>query len=174
LGLRKTIWNERKKLANPRFERKETRFDKLKSFQISFQGRRNQNKSDKQFRPKNKSNKTYAEQTEEIEKSELDRRKAAGECQRCAWPGDSKGAHKTMECFRWARKETGTSPFPKAKEYQKLKIGAYRQEEEEEEIDLYPTDDGSQDSEEDSEEEEDSEQEADSDEEEESQGEIQE
>jgi len=46
-----------------------------------------------------------------------------------------------MDCFRWARKEIGTAPFPKAKEYQKLKVGAYNQEEESEsEIDLYTTD----------------------------------
>jgi hypothetical protein len=88
------------------------------------------------------SGKTHAEQTEGIEKSELDRRKAAGECQRCAWPGDRKGAHKTMHCVRWAKKEVGTAPFPKAKEYQKLQVGAYDQEEDlESEIDLYTTDD---------------------------------
>ena len=96
------------------------------------------------FKGKNKSKKTYAEQVEGIDKSELDRRKAAGECQRCARPGDRKGAHKTMDCYRWARKETGTAPFPKAKDYQKLKIGAYDQESE---IDLYTTDEDSSDSE---------------------------
>jgi hypothetical protein len=101
-----------------RFERKETRFDEPKTFENRFQGRR----SEQNFKPKNKSNKTYAEQTEGIEKSELDRRKAAGECQRCAWPADRKGAHKTMDCFRWAKKDVGTAPFPKAKEYQKLKV----------------------------------------------------
>jgi hypothetical protein len=102
------------------------------------------------------SNKTDAEQTEGIDKSELDRRKAAGECQICAWPGDRKGAHKTMYCFRWAKKDVGTAPFPKAKKYQRLKVGAYNQEEDWEcEIDLYTTDDESsegKDSEENSEE----------------------
>jgi len=45
-----------------------------------------------------------------------------------------------MDCFRWARKEVGTAPFPKAQEYQKLKVGAYNQEEESKsEIDLYTT-----------------------------------
>jgi len=49
-----------------------------------------------------------------------------------------------MDCFRWARKEVGTTPFPKAKEYQKLKIEAYDQEEDSEsEIHLYTTDDKS-------------------------------
>jgi hypothetical protein len=49
-----------------------------------------------------------------------------------------------MDCFRWAKKDVGTAPFPKAKEYQKLKVGAYDQEEDsEQEIDLYTTDDDS-------------------------------
>jgi len=47
-----------------------------------------------------------------------------------------------MDCFRWAKKETGTAPFPKAKEYQKVKIGAYDQESE---VDLYTTDNDSED-----------------------------
>jgi len=90
---------------------------------------------------RNNLNKTYAEQTKGIEKSELDRRKAVGECHRCTWPGDRKKAHKTMDCFRWARNEVGTAPFPKAKEYLKHKIGAYTQEDSESEIDLDTTDD---------------------------------
>jgi len=46
-----------------------------------------------------------------------------------------------MDCFIWARKEIKTAPFPKAKEYQKLKIKAYNQEEDEEsEEDLCTTD----------------------------------
>jgi len=48
-----------------------------------------------------------------------------------------------MDCFRWARKEVGTAPFPKDEEYQKLKVEAYNQEEgSESEVDLYTTDDG--------------------------------
>jgi hypothetical protein len=143
LGLRKTVTETRKESSGrPRFEKKENRFDKPNNFKQKFQGRKD--RFDK--KSKNKSNKTYAEQTEGIDKSELDRRKAAGECQRCAWPGDRKGAHKTMDCFRWARKEVGTAPFPKAKEYQKFKVGACDQEEDSEsEIDLYTTDTGSSD-----------------------------
>jgi len=49
-----------------------------------------------------------------------------------------------MDCFRWAKKEVGTAPFPKAKEYQKLRVGAYDQEaDSESEIYLYTTNDGS-------------------------------
>jgi hypothetical protein len=141
LGLRKTTTEARKEFSGrPRFEKTDTQFDKAKVFKKRFQGRQDRSNQ----KPRNKSHKTYAEQTEGIDKSELDRRKAAGECQRCASPGDRKGAHKTMDCFRWAIKDVGTAPFPKAKEYQKLKVGAYNQEEDSEsEIDLYTTDDDS-------------------------------
>jgi hypothetical protein len=62
---------------------------------------------------KRKPIKTFGTQTEGIDGSELRRRKAAGECQRCAWPNDTKGSHKTIDCFRWKRVEKGTAPFPK-------------------------------------------------------------
>jgi len=142
LGLKKSISEVRKEVQKqPRFG-KNDRFDRPRVFKNRFQGRQgNKTQSDRTFKPRNKSNKTYAVQMEGIEKSELDRRKAAGECQRCTWPADRKGAHKTMDCFGWARKEIATVPFPKAKEYQKLKIGAYGQEDNSEsEIDLYTTD----------------------------------
>jgi len=57
--------------------------------------------------------KTFGTQTEGIDGSELRRRKAAGECQRFAWPQERKGSHKTLECFRWKPLEKGTAPFPK-------------------------------------------------------------
>jgi len=57
--------------------------------------------------------KTFGTQTEGIDGNELRRRKAAGECQRCAWPRDRKGIHKTLDCFRRKRLEKGTAPFPK-------------------------------------------------------------
>jgi hypothetical protein len=63
--------------------------------------------------------KTFGTQTEGIDGSELRRRKAAGECQHCAWPADRKGTHKTLDCFRWKRIEKGTAPFPKKKQYNK-------------------------------------------------------
>jgi hypothetical protein len=56
---------------------------------------------------------TFGTQTEGIDGSELRRRKAAGECQRCAWPQDRKGGHQTLDCFRWKRLEKGTAPFTK-------------------------------------------------------------
>jgi hypothetical protein len=73
----------------------------------------------KEKRKGNKPIKTLGTQTQGIDRSELRRRKAAGECQRCAWPQDRKGSHKTLDCFRWARKEKGTAPFPKKKTHNK-------------------------------------------------------
>jgi hypothetical protein len=70
-------------------------------------------------RKANKPIRTFGTQTEGIDGSELRRRKAAGECQRCAWPQDRKGSHKTLDCFRWKRVEKGTAPFPKKKNYNK-------------------------------------------------------
>jgi hypothetical protein len=64
---------------------------------------------------KKKPVKTYGTQTEGIDGNELRRCKAAGECQRCAWPRDRKGSHKTLDCFRWKQLEKGTAPFPKKK-----------------------------------------------------------
>jgi hypothetical protein len=64
---------------------------------------------------KKKALRTFGTQTEGIDGSELRRRKAAGECQRCALPQDRKGSHKTIDCFRWKRLEKGTAPFPKKK-----------------------------------------------------------
>jgi len=69
-----------------------------------------------QSRPDNK--------TEGIDSSELNRRKAAGECLRCAWPSDRKGSHRFKDCIRLIKLDKGTAAFPKAKEYQKMKIAA--------------------------------------------------
>jgi len=57
--------------------------------------------------------KTFETQTEGIAGSELRRRKAAGECQRCAWPPDRKGSYKTIDCYRLKKSEKGTALFPK-------------------------------------------------------------
>jgi len=88
---------------------KETPFDAPKTFKTRCHGQRSNNCSgeglknnNRKFKQKNKSNKTCVEQTEGIDKSELDRTKVAGECQRCAWHWDRKGAHKRMDCFQWA------------------------------------------------------------------------
>jgi len=56
--------------------------------------------------------KTYRQQTLGIEEPELRRRKNAGECHRCAWPQDTKGAHMTLGCRRSIRKSKGIVPVP--------------------------------------------------------------
>jgi len=73
--------------------------------------------------------KTFATQTEGIQQDELNRRKKAQECMRCAWPADRKGNYNTMDCFRPIKTDIGTGNFSKTKEYQKLRVGAYELEE---------------------------------------------
>jgi hypothetical protein len=77
-------------------------------------------RAERKEKPKaNEPVKTLETQTEGIDRSEIRRRKAAGECQRCDWPRDRKGSHKTIDCFRWIRLEKGTAPCPKNKQYNK-------------------------------------------------------
>jgi len=63
------------------------------------------------------SSKNHLTRTKGIDISELQWRKAAGVCQRCAWPNDRKGSHKTLDCFQWKQLEKGTAPSPKRKHY---------------------------------------------------------
>jgi len=79
--------------------------------------------------------KTFATQTENIPQDESNRRKKAREYIRYAWQADRKGNHKTMDYHRAVKTDAGTANFPKAKEYQKLRVGAY--ELEEDQRDLY-------------------------------------
>jgi len=62
--------------------------------------------------------------TEGIDSSEINRRKAAGECLRCAWPSDRKGKHRVADCIRPIKLNKGTAEFPKAKDYQRIKVAA--------------------------------------------------
>jgi len=50
-----------------------------------------------------------------INRSEVKRRKAAGECQHCAWPRDEKRSHSVLDCIRRKRFAKGTAQFPKIK-----------------------------------------------------------
>jgi hypothetical protein len=88
----------------------------------------------------------YAEQTNGIDKTVFNRWAAAGAYQRCAWPGDFKGVHQTMDCYPWKRVDNGTARFPKANDYQTVQNGTYTQVKEESEVDLHPPDgsDGSE------------------------------
>jgi len=132
LGLKKSISEVRYKASKQLLKK---RFNKPTTFKQPFH--KKTGFQQRNFKMK-KSNETYAEQVDGIDKSDLARRKASGECQRCALPVDRKGSHKTMDCFRWSRKDKGTAPFPKPMEYEKLKVGAYNQEESE--MDLFMTD----------------------------------
>jgi len=66
----------------------------------------------------------FAMQTEGIPQCQLGRRKKAWECMRCAWPADRKGKHKPMDCYRPVKTDAWTANCPKAKKYQKLRVGA--------------------------------------------------
>jgi hypothetical protein len=54
--------------------------------------------------------------TEGINLTEIERRKSAGECLRCAWPADRKGAHRVKDCVRLIKLDKGTASYPKDKE----------------------------------------------------------
>jgi len=41
---------------------------------------------------------------------------------RCPWPSDRKGSHRVKDCRRPIKLDKGTGSFPKAKEYQKMKV----------------------------------------------------
>jgi len=57
--------------------------------------------------------------TDGIVDSEIQRRKAAGECLRCAWPFDRKGSHRVKDCRRQIKLDKGSAIFPKDKKNQK-------------------------------------------------------
>jgi len=71
-----------------------------------------------------KEDSSFKEKFEGISGDELDRRRKAKECLRCAWPADRKGKHNTKDCYRPIKLDKGTADFPKAKAYQKMRIGA--------------------------------------------------
>jgi len=73
---------------------------------------------------KDRSERKSFKETEAIDSSEIERRKAAGECLRCAWPSDRKGSHRVKDCKRPIKLDKGTASYPKAKEYRKMKIAA--------------------------------------------------
>jgi hypothetical protein len=56
-----------------------------------------------------------------INEEEIQRRRKTGECLRCAWPSDRKGAHQVTDCCRPIKLDRGTASFNKSKEYQKIK-----------------------------------------------------
>jgi hypothetical protein len=85
---KKTYFREKKGVPKRIQFDKETHFDKPKNFKNKFECQLDNNQFQGRFKPKNKSSKTYEEQTEEIDESAFDRKKAAGECPSCTWPAD--------------------------------------------------------------------------------------
>jgi hypothetical protein len=77
---------------------------------------------------KNKESESYKEKIEGRPDKEVDQRRKATECLRCAWQSDRKGVHKTILYYRPIKIDEGTADFPKAKAYQKMKIGAVETE----------------------------------------------
>jgi hypothetical protein len=79
--------------------------------------------------------KAFATQTEGVSLDEFNRRKNTRECMRCAWLADRKANNKTVDCYRSVQTDTETAHYPKAKEYQKLREGAYELEEDRKDMD---------------------------------------
>jgi hypothetical protein len=77
---------------------------------------------------------SFKDKIEGIPNDELDRRRKEKECLRCAWPSDRKGKHSTKDCYRPIKLDEGTANFPKAKAYQKMRIGAVEIESGEEDL----------------------------------------
>ena len=119
---------DRGKIQKPRglgsgFQRQRQRFEQRGTQQRS----RDNGGSSKPNPFVNAEGKTFKQQTDGIENSELARRLAAKECQRCAWPADRKGNHNTMKCIRDIKLSKGTADYGHPKAYQKMKVGAYDQ-----------------------------------------------
>ena len=85
------------------------------------------------IRRKDKKSRKDDSKTEGIESSEKQRRRSAGECLRCAWPSDRKGSHRVADCRKPIKLDKGTAAFPKAKEYQKMKVAGMQIESDSEE-----------------------------------------
>jgi hypothetical protein len=68
---------------------------------------------------------------ERVPKNEIDRRRNAKKCLRCAWRSNCKGAHGTMKCFQEVKVTTRMADFRKPRTYQKFKVGGFDQLEDE-------------------------------------------
>jgi len=117
LGLKATLKSYNKKFPKPeKFDRKSRRRDKLDKPRTD-RNQRKFKKNSSEWKSKRDHSKT-----EGVESSEIQRHKAAGQCLRCAWPADRKGAHRVKNCVRLIKLDKGTAGYPKAKEYQKMKV----------------------------------------------------
>jgi len=106
----------------------------LKSTSRTVTGRIHPLKSSREALKESNRGKDYSK-TEGIEQEEIERRRAAGEYLRCAWPSDRKGSHRVKDCIRPLRRDKGTASYPKAKKYQRTLLPS---ESDKEEYDLQP------------------------------------
>jgi len=60
--------------------------------------------------------------TEGINETEIQRRKAAGECLHCAWPAYRKGAHRAADCRHPIKSTRGTVTLPEKRNHQEVKL----------------------------------------------------
>jgi hypothetical protein len=96
----------------------------LKGTGRSKTGRINPLKTSKKSHRVEKRNVTKAKdntRTDGIKQDEIERRKCAGECVRCAWPSERKGSHRVKDCIRPVKLDKGTASYPTAKAYQRQK-----------------------------------------------------
>ena len=115
LGLKSQFKVKEKALSRFRRNEESSSPKKEKRSRISKRSDRKKFKQDKKPKQDNT-------QTAGIESSEIQRRKTAGECLRCDWPLDRKCSHRVAECRRPIKLDKGTAAFPKAKDYQKMKV----------------------------------------------------
>jgi hypothetical protein len=83
---------------------------------------------------------------EGIDEAEIQRRKGSGECLRCAWPADRKGAHRVVNCIRPVKLDIGTASFPKDRKYPKIEQVHQEVPDEEESFEPSNTEESSDDS----------------------------
>ena len=115
LGLKNQFEPREKALS--RFRRN----DKVETPKKERRIRKSDQSDRKKFKKERRSERDHSK-TGGIDSSELQRRKSAGECLRCAWPSEWKGSHRVADCRRPIKLDKGTAAFPKAKEYQKPKV----------------------------------------------------
>jgi len=115
LGLKRQFKTKEKALS--RFQRSE----KQSSPRKEKQSKRFESPDRKKFKQDKRPRRDNS-QTEGIESAELQWRRSAGECLRCAWPSDKKGSHRVADCKRQIKLDKGTAAFPKSKDYQKMKV----------------------------------------------------
>jgi len=108
------------------------RLRKIVAFKASGQtttGRIKPSRVSKEHLRKSKNTLGSSTKIEGINASEISRRKAAGECLRCAWPSDRKGSHRVKDCNRNIKVTIGTVEFPRTPKKLSTPLGSSDPEE---------------------------------------------